>query len=51
MTQALHHKSQLAGKILVLAQPGIHVFTVTLEPLDLGTDSIETLLDGTVEAL
>lgn len=35
----------------MLAQPRIHVFAVTLEPVRLGTDGVETLLDGAVDAL
>jgi hypothetical protein len=36
---------------LVLAQPGFDVITVTADPVDLGADGVQALLDGTVVAL
>lgn len=44
-------RSQLALEILVLAQPAFHVLAVPSNPVDLGADGVETLLDGTVVAL
>jgi hypothetical protein len=42
---------QLALEIAVAAQPLLNIVTVTLEPVDLGADGVQALLNGTVEAL
>jgi hypothetical protein len=42
---------QLALEILVLAEPGLDVLAVALQPVDLGADGVEALLDGAVVAL
>jgi hypothetical protein len=50
----MRHKEmslQLALEVLVLSEPGLDVLAVALEPVDLGTDGVETLLNSTVVAL
>lgn len=37
--------------VAVGLEPRLHVRPVTLDPVDLGPDRVETLLNGTVEAL
>lgn len=44
-------RSQLALEILALAQPALYILAVTPDPVDLGADSVETLLNRTVVAL
>lgn len=45
------NKLQLALEVLVVLQPVLDILAITLQPVDLGADSVQALGDGTIVAL
>jgi hypothetical protein len=48
---SLFSYSKLALEVAVAAEPLLDILVVTLEPIDLGANGVEALLNSTVEAL